>query len=272
MGGTLSVPDWVEGDEGSAMRQILLILAIVCLVFLAGARPADQPAPKVGIQEKLGQILPLDTELYDEHGRLVSLKDLVNKPTVFTFVYYRCPGICSPLLNELAKVVNKLDLELGKDYQILTISFDHREKPELAAEKKETYLDLVGKNVDPKGWRFFTADSVTIQRLTDAAGFYFMRSGNDYVHAGALIITSPEGKITRYINGIQYLPFDVKMAVFEASAGKVSPTIAKILAMCYSYDASSHTYTLNILRIAMVIVVALVGIFVIVFIIKPAKS
>ena len=272
MGGPLSVPGRIERKEVIAVKQVLFILALMLCLDSAAAQVSGEPAPKVGIQEKLGQNMPLDVELYDEQGRLVTLKDLVNKPTIFTFVYYRCPGICSPLLNELAKIVNKLDLEIGKEYQILTISFDHREKPELAAEKQQSYLDLVGKDINPNGWRFFTSDSVTIQRLTDAAGFYFMRSGQDYVHAGALIVVSPEGKITRYINGIQYLPFDVKMAVYEASTGTVTPTIAKILTMCYSYDPDSHTYTLNILRLAMLAVVGLVGVFVLVFIVKPKKK
>jgi len=255
-----------------AVKHVLFIFCLILCLDSAAAQVSGETAPKVGIQEKLGQNIPLDAEVYDGQGRLVTLNDLVNKPTIFTFVYYRCPGICSPLLNELAKVVNKLDLVIGKEYQILTISFDHREKPELAAEKQQSYLDLVGKDIDQNGWRFFTADSATIQRLTDAAGFYFMRSGNDYVHAGALIVASPEGKITRYINGIQYLPFDVKMAVYEASTGTVTPTIAKILTMCYSYDPEAHTYTLNVLRLAMLLVVGLVGVFVLVFIVKPKKK
>lgn len=242
------------------------------MALLGGVRAQQQAPPKVGIQEKLGQDIPLDVELYDESGQLVQLKSFMNKPTIFTFVYYRCPGICSPLLTELSKIVEKIDLELVKDYQILTVSFDHREKPEIAAAKKENYLDLIGKRVDPKGWRFFTGDSLSIQRLTDGAGFYFMRSGNDYVHAGALIVVSPEGKITRYINGIQYLPFDVKMAIYEASTGKVGPTIAKVMSFCYSYDPESHMYTLNILRLAALVVIGLVAVFVFVFLVKPKKK
>jgi protein SCO1/2 len=272
MGGPLSVSDRIERKAVMAVKHVLFIFCLILCLDSAAAQVSGETAPKVGIQEKLGQNIPLDAEVYDGQGRLVTLNDLVNKPTIFTFVYYRCPGICSPLLNELAKVVNKLDLVIGKEYQILTISFDHREKPELAAEKQQSYLDLVGKDIDQNGWRFFTADSATIQRLTDAAGFYFMRSGNDYVHAGALIVASPEGKITRYINGIQYLPFDVKMAVYEASTGTVTPTIAKILTMCYSYDPEAHTYTLNVLRLAMLLVVGLVGVFVLVFIVKPKKK
>ncbi|MBM4162237.1 MAG: SCO family protein [Ignavibacteria bacterium] len=246
----------------------ILVGAILMVDVAAG----QQPAPSIGIVEKLGQTIPLDVEFYDESGQLALIKDLVNKPTIFTFVYYRCPGICSPLLTELSRIVEKMDLELGKDYQILTVSFDHREKPDIAAGKKENYLSSIDKPVDPNGWHFLTGDSVTIRRMTDGTGFYFMRSGDDYVHAGALIIVSPEGKITRYINGIQYLPFDVKMALIEAGHGRVGPTIAKVLQFCYSYDPDSRSYTFNVVRVAGVIIVGLVGVFVVVFLVKPKKK
>jgi len=247
-------------------------MLLLLLVLVVRAHANQQRTPPVGIAEKLGQTIPLDVEFYDESGQLVSIKDFVHKPTIFTFVYYRCPGICSPLLTELSRIVEKMDLQLGKDYQILTISFDHREKPEIAAGKRENYLSSINRPVDPNGWRFFTGDSVNIQRITDGAGFYFIRSGNDYVHAGALIIVSPEGRITRYINGIQYLPFDVKMALIEASNGKVTPTIAKVLRFCYSYDPEARTYTFNVVRVSGVVIVGLVGIFVLVFIVRPKKK
>jgi protein SCO1/2 len=249
-----------------------LFTGLLALVLSSPLRVNGQTHPKVGIEEKLGQTIPLDQELYDETGHLVSLKSLVNKPTIFTFVYFRCPGICTPLLNELTKVVDKTDLVLGKDYQIITISFDHRETPDMAAGKKDNYMQLLKKPEDPNGWRFLTGDSLAIQRVTDGAGFYFTRSGNDFIHAGALIIVSPEGKITRYINGIQYLPFDVKMAVYEASTGKVGPTIAKILTFCFSYNPEGHTYSLNFMRISFVVILGFVGIFVIVFIMRPKKK
>ncbi len=249
-----------------------LFPCMLALALNAPVRGDGQVPPKVGIQEKLGQTIPLDQELYDETGHLVSLKSLVNKPTIFTFVYFRCPGICTPLLNELTKVIDKTDLVLGKDYQIITISFDYRETPDIAAGKKDNYLQLLKKPEDPNGWRFLTGDSLTIQRVTDGAGFYFTRTGNDFIHAGALIIVSPEGKITRYINGIQYLPFDVKMAVYEASTGKVGPTIAKILTFCFSYNPEGRTYSLNVMRIAFVLTLGFVGVFVIVFIVRPKKK
>jgi protein SCO1/2 len=253
----------------------LLVFSFTVLGTLSAGVQAETTqvtTPAVGIVEHLGQMVPLDEEFYDESGNLVQLRQIINKPTIVTFVYYRCPGICSPLLTELAHIVEKVDLELGKDYQILTLSFDPSEKPELAAEKKENYLSSIAKPVNANGWRFFTGDSANIRRFSDAAGFYFIRDGENWVHAGALIFLSPEGKVTRYFNGIQYLPFDVKMGVIEASNGKVGPTIARILRLCYSYDREGRTYALNVTRIAMAATLLFVAVFVAVFILRPRKQ
>lgn len=252
------------------MNRYLIVLALLPAV-LAAQTPESRPVgpPEVGIVEHLGETVPLDLTYYDEQGNAATLRQVIDKPTIVTFVYFRCPGICSPLLTELSRIVDKMDLEPGTDYQILTLSFDHREKPEMAAGKKDNYLSAVRRPVPPGAWRFFTGDSLEIRRFTDAAGFYFKRDNEDWVHAGALIILSAEGKITRYINGISYLPFDVKMALLEASDGRVGPTIATVLKFCYSYDPEGRTYALNITRIAMVLILILVGIFVSVFIVIP---
>ena len=255
-------------------RLIAVVAAVLLSLPCISVQAQDQSTathPPIGIVEKLGNTLPLGVTLYDEKGYPVVLRDIIKKPTVVTFVYYRCPGICSPLLTELSRIVDKLDLEIGKDYQIVTVSFDHREKPPLAGEKKASYLASLKKPIDPNGWRWFTADSTTILQLTDAAGFYFRAQGNDYAHAGALIVISPEGKVTRYINGVQYLPFDVKMAVMEAAEGRTGPTIAKLVKYCYRYDPDSQSYTMNITRVGGLVVVALVAVFVMVFIVKPKK-
>ena len=237
-----------------------------------GVQKATPPPPEIGIVEKLGDTLPMQLEVYDERGYRVALKDVVKLPTVLTFVYFRCPSICSPLLTEVSRIVEKLDLEPNRDYQIVTLSFDHREKPDLAAQKKESYLNAMKRKIDPDGWRFLTADSVTIRQITDASGFYFKQDGNDYIHAGALIVISPEGKVTRYINGIQYLPFDVKMAVMEAAEGRTGPTIAKLLKFCYRYDPDQRTYTMNITRVSGILIVGLAAVFVLVFILRPRKK
>jgi protein SCO1/2 len=165
-----------------------------------------------------------------------------------------------------------MDLKLGKEYQIVTISFDHTEKPELAREKRENYVKQLNPGIDVSGWRFFTGDSANIRKLTNEAGFYFERSGRDWIHAGGLIVLSPAGKTTRYLYGIQHLPFDVKMALVEAAEGKAMPTIAKVLKFCYSYDPEGRKYTFNFLRISAVAVVGLVAIFVVVFIVRPRKK
>lgn len=253
------------------MQKVIIFIFVVLLNAATGTSQQQIKQP-VGIVEKLGVTLPLDEEFYDDSGNLVSISSVISKPTIVTFVYYRCPGICSPLLTELADVVNKIDLELGKDYQIVTISFDHTEKPDLAKEKRDNYLKQLSPGIDGNGWRFFTGDSENIRKLTDEAGFYFEPSGRDWIHAGGLIVLSPAGKTTRYLYGIQHLPFDVKMALVEAAEGKAMPTIAKVLKFCFSYDPEGRKYTFNFLRVSAIAVVGLVAIFVVVFIIRPGKK
>jgi protein SCO1/2 len=168
----------------------------------------------------------------------------------------------------LTSVVNKLDLVPGKDYQVVTVSFDHREKFDLAAAKKTSYFGLIEKSIPDSSWKFLTGDSTTIHQLTDAAGFMFKKEGNDFVHPGALILVSPEGKISRYLYGTQYLPFDVKMAIGEASEGRTGPTIIRLLQMCYSYNPEGRTYVFNITRVAGAAILFCAFIFVIVISIK----
>ena len=255
-----------------ARRFAFALLSVLVLGILCQDPAFSQSRPRLGIQEKLGNTIPRDLVICDEDGNSVTVGSLLGKPTILTFVYYRCPGICSPLLTELSRVVDKMDMEPGVDYRILTLSFDPREGPELARGKKESYLSALKRTVDPSFWRFTTADSLTIRALTDSAGFYFMEEGNDFVHAGALIILSPDGKITRYMNGIQYLPFDVKMALVEAGDGRVGPTIAKILKFCYAYDPEARTYALNLTRIGGIVTLLVVAVLVYVFIIRPRRK
>ena len=252
------------------IKTFIVWFALFLFVVFKGM--GQEVNPPIGIVEKLGQYIPMDVELYDESGNLVQLKSIINKPTIVTFVYYKCPGICSPLLTEVAKIVDKMDLELGKDYQILTLSFDHNERPELAQEKKDNYLTEIKKTVDPNGWRFLTGDSANIHKFTDAAGFYFTKSKKDWIHAATLIAISPQGKVTRYLYGIHQLPLDVKLAVMEASEGKTSPTISKILNFCYAYDPEGKHYTFNVVRISGVVIVGLVAVFMFVFVVRPKKK
>jgi protein SCO1 len=248
--------------------KIYRMVFALLLIMHPGAMGEYQSPPKIGIEEKLGQMIPLDDTLHDETGQRVTLRSLIDKPTIITFVYFHCPGICTPLLNEMAKVVGKLDLRLGNDYQVLSISIDPKDTPEVAAGKKTSYLQMIDKYEDPKGWRFLTGDSVSIGRITSGAGFYFVAAGNDFTHPTALIVLGPDGKITRYINGYQYLPLDITMAISEASKGDAEPTIAKVMNFCFSYNPRGHSYSLKFMRIALVGSLGMAGLFVYLFIIR----
>jgi len=212
--------------------------------------------PDVGFTEHTGDFLPKDVMLINENDSLVALGDLIDKPTVLTFVYYDCPGICTPLLNELADLVDQMNLELGSDYQIITVSFDPSEPTRLARQKKKNIISTIQKQEQAKkGWMFFTADSAQVKKLTDAAGFHFKPQGTEFIHSGGFIAVSPEGKITRYLKGISFLPFELKMSMVEASKGEVGPPINKMLQYCFAYDPKGQTYVANITRISGIVII-----------------
>lgn len=217
--------------------------------------------PEVGIYERLGETIPSDITLNNEYGQQVNLKSLITKPTIFSLVYFRCPGICSPLLNGVSSILYKTDLEPGKDFNVITISFDQSEDYLLASGKKESYLANIDRKIPSDSWRFLTGDSLNIRKTADALGFRFQRQGNDFMHGASIMMVSQEGKIIRYLYGTDYLPFDFKMAVTEATEGRVGPTIAKLVKMCFSYDPEGRKYVLNFTRIAGGGVLLLLGIF-----------
>jgi protein SCO1/2 len=192
-----------------------------------------------------------------EEGELVNFKSLIDKPTVLTLVYFTCPGICSPLLDGIADVISKTDLEMGKDFQVLTVSFNEKETYQLAKSKKKNYVTQVKKPIDESQWLWMVGDSTNIARLTQSVGYQFMREGDDFVHAAAIMVLSPEGKVTRYLYGTYFLPFDLKMALVEAQQGKSGPTINKILNYCFSYDPEGKKYVFNITKVAGTIIMVL---------------
>ncbi|HDR51374.1 MAG TPA: SCO family protein [Mariniphaga anaerophila] len=236
----------------------LLLLWLLAGVFtLVNGQAVINPAANVndveiGVVEHLDEFLPDSISLINENGEQVWLSDVIDKPTVLNFVYYRCPGICSPLMEAVAGVMNKSDLVVGEDYQVLTISFDPRETIDLGIRKKESYLGLLSeeKAAEAKnGWLFFVSDSASIARATNATGFKYKRTGNDFLHAASLIVVSPEEKITRYLNGMFFLPFEWKMAIAEASKGISGPTLNKVLRFCFTYDPVGQAYVLNITKL-----------------------
>lgn len=231
---------------------------------------------EIGIVEHLDEYLPDSISLINEQGEQVWLADIIDKPTIINFVYYRCPGICSPLMEAVAGVMDKSDMVPGKDYQVLTISFDPGETIDLGIRKKANYLNLMN-NPDKveqakAGWRFFVSDSASIVRATNATGFKYKKTGNDFLHAASLTVTSSEGKITRYLNGLYFLPFEWKMAIVEASKGQSGPTLNKVLRFCYSYDPNGQTYVLNITKVSATIIMFFAVVLLVVLLVKPRRK
>jgi protein SCO1/2 len=205
-------------------------------------------ANTLGIKEKLGETVPLDLTFIDEKSNRVTLKELMDgKPTILTLNYFRCAGICTPQLEDLAKMLGRLQLAENTDYKVLTVSFAEDETPDLAAAKRKNHLASMTRSYVADAWHFVIGENNSSHVLADKVGFSFEKTVTaegkvDYIHAAALIILSPEGKITRYLNGIQQLPFDVKMALVESADGRVGPTIAKSLLYCFSYDPQGKKY------------------------------
>jgi protein SCO1/2 len=230
------------------------------------------PELEIGIVEHLDEYLPENLTVIDTNNIPRNLRSLIDKPTVLMWVYYRCPGICSPLMTSIAEVIGKTDLVLGKDFQVITISFDPREGSDLAIKKRENYLNLIGKPVDESGWQFYTADSANIVLGTEATGFRYKRTGNDFMHSAVIIMISPDGKITRYLQGTYFLPFEFKLALVEASQGKSGPTIYKVLQFCYTYDPAGQQYVLNVTKVAGTIIIFIALIVFLILVIKPRKK
>jgi protein SCO1/2 len=253
---------------------ILLFLPVEYTLSQNPINPAENNDVEIGVIEHLDTHLPDFISLINEKGEKVFLADVIDKPTIINFVYYRCPGICSPLMEAVAGVMDKSDLIPGKDYQVLTISFDPTETIDLGIRKKANYLNLMNSKVEEAklGWLFFTSDSASIARATNATGFRYKRTGNDYLHAASLTVVSKDGKITRYLNGMFFQPFEWKMAVVEASKGQSGPTINKVLRYCYSYDPAGQTYVMNITKVSgtLILFFAVVLLFFLIF--RPKRK
>jgi len=238
------------------MVQLRIALSILAMAVVAAPSTVRAQESAValgaGIDEKLGGYVPLDLVLIDEKGDSVRLGSLVDRPTIVTLVYYNCPSICRPLLNEVSDMLGKLlklKLEPGEDYRVVTISFDEHDGPGGSARLKKEYMDQLPDGFPAEAWVFLTGDTTSIKTFTQSVGFHFKRAGDDFVHPTTLVVLSPDGKITRYLYGAEYLPLDLKMAVYEASQGRVGPTIARMLKFCFSYDPEGRKYVLNLTRV-----------------------
>jgi len=208
----------------------------------------------VGIDQKLGDQLPLDTELKNENGDLVKLGTFFNsgRPVVHTFVYYECPMLCNQVLNGLTGTLKGISFDAGKEFDVVAISFDARENdiPDLAKNKKASYMERYGRPGAEKGWHFLTGTQEAIEKLTSAAGFSFKwdEKSNQFAHAAAIMIVTPDGKLSRYFYGIDYSPKDVKFGIMESGESKIGSASEKLLLYCYHYDPSTGKYGFAILK------------------------
>ncbi len=225
----------------------------------------------LGIDQKLGRYVPLDLTFNDERGNPVTLRQLIHTPTILALVYLHCPNVCSLLLQNLADVLNQLPAEPGKEYTALAVSFDDREKPTLALERKKVYLKMIQTPFPEDAWKFLTGDLENIQKLADAVGFHFKRAGEDFEHPVALIILASDGKIVRYMYGADPLPFDLKLALVEASQGKIGPAISKLARFCFSYDPKGKKLVFNLLKVTGTVTLLFATSFIVFLLFKGRK-
>jgi protein SCO1/2 len=220
----------------------------------------------VSFEQRLNEQLPLDLPFKDEAGRAVKLGEFFGrKPVVLTFVYYDCPMLCTEVLNGLESSLRVLTETIGKEFDVVTVSFDPKETPILAAGKKKAYLERYKRAEAEQGWHFLTGDQPAIDALTKAAGFnYFWdEASHQFAHASGIVVVTPTGKVSRYFFGIDYAPRDVKFALIESSNEKVGTLADKLLLYCYHYDPVKGNYGFAAMRAirvgGAVTVLALVG-------------
>jgi protein SCO1/2 len=214
----------------------------------AEAQQVSDVVKKVGFDQKLDSQLPLDLTFKDETGASVRLDSYFGpehkKPVVLLFVYYECPMLCTQVLNGFVRALKIVGLKPGDDFEILTVSINHRETPELAAKKKASYLELLGRPEAGKGWHFLTGDEASIAKFTDAAGFRFMWDPEieQYAHPGGLVVVTPEGRLSRYFFDVEFNAKQLRFALMEASKEGIGSLTDRVLLLCYHYDPTTGKY------------------------------
>lgn len=258
---------------------------LCCLLLLAFASPAtaqlgayNQAAPysppasynpftEVGIDQRLNEQVPLDLTFRDETGKTVHLQDyFADKPVILSLAYYDCPMLCSLVVNGLIRALRTLSFSAGTEFSVLTVSFNPKDTPPMAAIKKQTALQSYSRPGTETGWHFLTGDEETIRKLTQAVGFRYQydEKSKQYAHASGIMVLTPQGKVSRYFYGIEYAPRDVRLGLVEASAGKIGSPVDQVLLLCFHYDPTTGKYGFlitNGLRVAGVATVLALGAF-----------
>ena len=216
---------------------------------------------RADIEQRLNEQVPLDLTFRDESGREVRLAEYFksDKPVVLSLVYYECPMLCNQILNGLVGSLEAVSFTPGEEFQIVTVSFDPRETPELAARKKETYLRRYRRTGAENGWHFLTGTQESIDRVTKAVGFNYVwdEQSKQFAHSSAIMVATPEGKLSHYFYGIDYAPKELRLALVEASSGKIGSPVDQLILFCYHYDPITGKFApvMNVVRAAGVLTV-----------------
>lgn len=252
------------------MRGRLLAGAAALFLLSALGSAADTRPPMlrdVGIDQRLGQMLPLDAIFQDELGRPVRLGQYFGqRPVVLVLAYYNCPMLCTQVFNGLVSALRVLSFDAGRQFEVVAVSFDPRDRPADAAAKKRPYLSEYGRPGAAAGWHFLTGSLASIERVTGAVGFHsrFDESLGQFAHASAIYVATPEGKLSRYLYGIEYAPRDLRLALIEASEDRIGSPVDQLLLFCYHYDPKLARYSaavLNMVRLGGVAAVVLLSSF-----------
>ena len=233
-----------------ATSLIPLLFAARSVALAADARPAM--LRDVGIDQRLGGRLPLDALFADEAGRPVRLGQYFGRrPVLLVLAYYNCPMLCTQVFNGLVSALRVLTFDAGKDFEVVAVSFDPRDRPPDGAAKKKAYVDEYRRPGAEAGWHFLTGGAGSIERVTQAAGFRYKydESTGQFAHAAAIYVATPDGKLSRYFYGIEYAPRDLRLAMVEASEGRIGSVVDQILLFCFHYDPKMGRYSAAILSI-----------------------
>lgn len=230
------------------------------------ARELPPELQGVRIEEHLGRKIPLDLTFRDEEGREVRLGDFFGhgRPVILTLVYYECPMLCNLVLSGLVQALEEIDWTPGREFEIVTVSFNPRETSALARLKKRNYLEAYGRPQAEKGWHFLTGEEPAIEKLTQAVGFGYRwnEERKEYAHQAAIFLLAPDGKITRYLYGVLYEPRTLRLSLVEAAGGRIGSTLDRVVLYCFHYDASEGRYTpvvMNFVRAGAGLVVVLLA-------------
>lgn len=238
----------------------------------ASAQPGMPAAfQKVGIDQRLNAQLPLETVLQDEDSNKVRIGQYFHgKPVVLAMVYYACPMLCNMTLNGLMSAMQQMPLEVGKDYEVVTVSFDERENPPLAKAKKANYVQRYEGKGAEQGWHFLTGNAVAVRKVAESVGFHYAWDSmtNQFAHAAGIMVLTPDGKVSKYFYGIKFNPRDLRLGLVDASDKKIGTAVDKILLYCYHYDPATGKYgpvVMNIMRLGAGVTILTLGMFVFVW-------